>query len=313
MRILVTGANGFVGREFCRRMREGGHAVRPWLRQAIAGMPDDAVIADLRTLPECSNAFLGVDVVLHLAARVHKMQEDVEDPEAAYALENVAVTRHLVEQAARAGVKRFVFVSSIKACAERSQGRPVSESDVPAPEDTYGRSKLAAEQVLREVADALGMEWVIVRPVLVYGAGVGGNFERLVRLVKKGIPLPFGRVEALRSFVNVWNLAALLECCCVQSAAAGEVFHAADTECGTATLMCEIATAAGEPARLVAVPLWLLRVGAGLPGVGPAMRRLTGELRVSGDKARAVLGWVPSVSRQEALRRTVGGEGARFV
>lgn len=313
MRILVTGANGFVGREFCRRMSERGHSLRPWLRQAIAGMPNDAVIADLRTLPECSNAFLGVDVVLHLAARVHKMQEDVQDPEAAYELENVAVTRYLAEQAASAGVKRFVFVSSIKACGERSQGIALSESDTPVPEDAYGRSKLAAEQVLREVAEAHGMEWVIVRPVLVYGAGVGGNFERLVGLVKKGIPLPFGRVEALRSFVNVWNLAALLECCCVHPKGAGEVFHAADTECGTATLMREIAEAAGVPSRLMATPRCFLTAAAKIPGVGAAMRRLTGELRVSGGKARAMLGWEPVVSRHEALRRTVSGEGARRV
>ncbi|MDO6386072.1 NAD-dependent epimerase/dehydratase family protein [Uliginosibacterium sp. 31-12] len=311
MKILVTGATGFVGREFCRRMREDGHLVRPWLRHEIAGMPDDAVIADLRTLPECSNAFLGVDVVVHLAARVHKMQEDVADPEAAYVLENVAVTRHLAEQAARAGVKRFVFISSIKACGEHSEMRPLTETDVPTPEDAYGRSKLAAEQALRDVAQASCMEWVVVRPVLVYGTGVGGNFERLIGLVKKGVPLPFGRVESLRSFVNVWNLATLLERCCTHPAAAGQVFHAADTECSTASLMREIAEVAGVPSRLFAVPLRLLTLAAGVPGVGAAMRRLTGELRVSGDKARLVLGWEADVSRPEALRRTVADEGVR--
>lgn len=312
MRVLVTGANGFVGREFCRLMREHGHQVRPWLRTPAPDMPPDAVIADLCGLPECAEAFQGVDVVLHLAARVHKMKEDVADPDAAYALENVMVTRHLAGLAARAGVRRFVFVSSIKACGERTLGHPLTESDTPAPEDAYGRSKLAAEQALRDIAEAQGMEWVIVRPVLVYGRGVGGNFERLVSHVKRCIPLPFGGIESLRSFVNVWNLAELLECCCCNRAAAGEIFHAADTECSTSVLMKEIAQAADVPSRLIVVPPWLLEMLGRLPGFGSVMRRLTGELRVSSDKARAVLGWVPSVSRQDAIHRTVGaGEAGR--
>lgn len=304
MRILVTGATGFVGREFCRLAVEKGHSLLSLSRHKPSGFSGEILQADLETLPDLSHALEGVEVVVHLAARVHKMREDASDAEAAYRHANLDVTRHLVEEAIRADVKRFVFVSSIKAQGEHSCGNPLTEQDEPVPKDPYGRSKLEAERALQTLAEAAGMEWVIVRPVLVYGAGVGGNFLRLMKLVASGWPLPLGYARKRRSLINVWNLAELLESCCTHPAAANQLFLAEDVRFGTADLIRTIARAMERPARLLPVPLSFLRAFDRLPGVRAALERLDGELIVSADKARRLLGWQPRISHEEALCRT---------
>lgn len=305
MRLLITGAAGFIGREFCALAEARGHVLRRVLRRAPEVLAGEVVVADLEAAPDLAGAMAGVDVVVHLAARVHRMREDVADVEAAYHAANVAVTQRLVEQAAAAGVRRFVFISSVKAQAERSPGRPLTEADAAAPEDAYGRSKLAAERALQAVAEAQGMEWVVLRPVLVLGPGAAGNVARLLRLVECGVPLPLGRVRAQRSLLNVWNFADLIERCCVHPAAAGQCFLAADCRGDSPGLVRALAHALGRPARLLPVPLSCLRALAWLPGVRGALARLTGELVVDAGLAMSRLGWQPEVSLEQALQRMV--------
>ena len=305
MRLLITGAAGFIGREFCAQAQARGHVLRRVLRRAPEVLAGEVVVADLEAAPDLAGAMAGVDVVVHLAARVHRMREDVADVEAAYHAANVAVTQRLAEQAAAAGVRRFVFISSVKAQAERSPGRALTEADAAAPEDAYGRSKLAAEQALQAVAEAQGMEWVVLRPVLVLGPGAGGNVARLLRLVERGLPLPLGRVTAQRSLLNVWNFADLIERCCVLPEAAGQCFLAADCRVDTPGLVRALAHALGRPVRLLPVPLSCLRALAWLPGVRGALARLTGELVVDAGLAMSRLGWQPAVTLEEALQRMV--------
>ncbi|KAF7599288.1 MAG: hypothetical protein CGU28_05910 [Candidatus Dactylopiibacterium carminicum] len=304
MRFLVTGATGFVGSEFCELAQVRGHSLLRVSRRAPEVASAEVVVADLEAAPDLSAVLAGVDVVVHLAARVHSMREDADDLEVAYRAANTEVTRRLAEQAAAAGVRRFVFVSSIKAMAERSPGRALTEADAPAPEDPYGRSKLLAEQVLREVAEAHGMEWVVLRPTLVFGAGVGGNFARLLSLVDRGLPLPLGRAQALRSFINVWNFADLIERCCVHPAAAGQIFLAADCCLGTAELIRALGHVLQRPLRLLPVPMSWLDAWGRMLGMRGVVERLTGELRVDAGHAREVLGWQPRISLEDALQRT---------
>lgn len=304
MKILVTGAAGFIGREFCALAAERGHSLRRVLRSAPAHAQGDVAVGDLEQRTDWSEALAGIDVVVHLAARVHKMREEVADPEQAYWRANVEVTRRLVEQAAAAGVRRFVFVSSIKVNGEKTSGRPFTEADEPAPLDPYGRTKLAAEQAVQQLAEAAGMEWVVLRPALVYGAGVGGNFARLMQLVVRGWPLPLGGLDAPRSFVSVWSFCELIELCCVQPAAKNEVFLAADTRLSTTGLVRQLAQAMHRPLRLLPVPAALWRGLACLPGLQPLLQRLGGELQVDAGKAARLLGWQPALPVDEALRRT---------
>lgn len=254
-------------------------------------------------MQDWSAALAGVDVVIHLAARVHQMREDRSTAEAAYLRTNFEATRRLAEQAARAGVRRFVFVSSIKVNGEASSGRALTEEDPPAPRDPYGRSKWLAEQALRELAEGSAMEWVVVRPPLVYGVGVKGNFARLLWLVRKGLPVP--RTEARRSYVNVWNLADLLLLCCTHPAAANQLFLAEDVTLTTPALVSHLAILMQRPLRLLPMPAWLARALTAFPLTGPVMARLGGALMVSSQKARVRLGWTPRCSLDEALRRTL--------
>lgn len=306
-RVLVTGACGFVGRHFCVRAEERGWQVRRVLRTPAADGDDDVVVGDLLACDVWPQVLTGVDVVVHLAARVHQMQESHVDVENAYRTMNAGLTRRLVEQSVAAGVKRFVFVSTIKVNGEFTQGRPFVETDVPAPTDWYARTKLEAEEALRELAEAAGMEWVVVRPPLVFGDGVRGNFESLIRAVRRHFPLPIGSVRARRSYVNVWNLADLLELCCAQPAAAGQVFLAADCTLPTVELVRQLARQMKRWLILLPVPVRVLKWAACVPGASKAIDRLTASLEVDSGKARCMLGWQASVGFEEALRRTLAG------
>ncbi|GAB2897090.1 SDR family oxidoreductase [Uliginosibacterium flavum] len=305
MRILVTGASGFVGKVFCATAIAHGHSVRQVVRTQPADGLSECFVGDLATTQDWSAAFAGIDVVVHLAARVHQMREDRKHAAAAYHSVNVDATRRLVQQAAAAGVRRFVFISSIKVNGESSGGQAFIEESRPGPLDLYGSSKWLAETALQEFAESHGMEWVVLRPPLVYGANVGGNFRKLLRLVDHGWPLPLGRVQARRSYVNVWNFAELILLCCDRPAAANQLFLAEDLTLSTPELVHRIAVAMGKRSALLPFPLWILRCCEVLPVLGPAFRRLIGTLEVSSSKARRLLGWNPSVSAEEALQRTV--------
>ena len=311
MRVLVTGASGFVGRAVLERLKHGGtHAIRAAVRRAdiprVAGV-DYAVVGSLDRTTDWSAALVGCDVVIHAAARVHVMRDVAEDPLAEFRRTNVDGTLRLARQAIAAGVRRFVFVSSIKVNGEETAaGRPFDASDEPAPADAYGHSKLEAELGLRALLGDAGVAWVIVRPPLVYGPGVKANFLTLMRLLQRGLPLPFGGVLNQRSLVALDNLVSLLHECCVNPRAANEVFLAADGEdLSTPELMRRIGAALGRPARLFDVPTGVLLAAASLTGKRDVARRLLGNLQVSAAKARTVLGWSPVVTVDEGLEKAV--------
>lgn len=310
--VLVTGATGFVGRACVDALLGAGYRVRRVLRSAcpaILGV-EDIVTGDLLDVADWSGAVRGVDAVVHLAARVHVMRETVADPSAVFRRINVDVTRRLAEAAARAGVRRFVFVSSAKVQGEHSAGRPFTEADPPAPEDAYGESKRDAEAALAGIAASTRLEVAILRPPLVYGPGVGGNLHTLLRAVARGVPLPVGAVRNRRSLVFVGNLADAIVRCIESPAAAGRTFLVDDGEPrSTAQLVSDLARAAGRTPRMLSVPPALLGRVAGWLGQGEAARRLLDDFEVDSGVLRRTLGWTPPFSYAEGIDAT--GRGYR--
>jgi UDP-glucose 4-epimerase len=311
--ILVTGATGFVGSALIKRLV----ADSPARRLVVAVRKADLVwseqvsvslVGDLLADTDWSAALKGVQEVVHSAARVHVMADKSADPLAEFRRVNVDGTLNLARQAAVAGVRRFVFVSSVKVNGEATlQGQAFTERDAPAPQDPYGQSKHEAELSLRQLAADTGMEVVIIRPPLVYGPGVKANFAALMRAVQRGWPLPLGVVHNQRSLVALDNLVDLIVTCLHHPAAANETFLASDgQDLSTAELVRGMARAAGVPARLWPVPVWALQAAAGALGKGAAVQRLCGNLQVDISKARSLLGWVPPVTVAEGLRRAIG-------
>ncbi|MDB5866693.1 MAG: NAD-dependent dehydratase [Betaproteobacteria bacterium] len=307
-KILVTGANGFVGRALCAELARRGHEVVAAVRDArhAAGLPGRTVeVGTLRPDTDWSAALEGVDVVVHLAARVHVMKENASDPLAAFRALNVAATQRLADAAAAARVKRFVYVSSIKVNGESTHELPFTEADRADPQDPYGLSKWEAEQALWMIARAGSLELTIVRPPLVYGPGVGGNFLRLMHWVQRGIPLPLGSIKNRRSMIYNDNLASALVACATHPAAAGHTFLVSDgMELSTPDLIRRLGEGMGVPARLLPVPAGLLTMGATLARKAAEVDRLTGSLVIDGSGIRTVLGWSPPFSVDEGLKAT---------
>ena len=308
-KLLVTGANGFVGSAFCQALAARDVPFVPCVRTlAGSGLRGPAAFetGDLSGEVDWAPALAGCSVVVHLAARVHMMREQSADPEAVYKAMNVDATMRLAEQAAAQGVRRFVFVSSVKVNGERTFDQPFRADDAPAPEDPYGRSKLAAEQALQAWAARTGVELVIVRPPLVYGPGVRANFLRLMQLVKSGVPLPLGGIRNRRSMVALSNLVDFLMLCTTHPAAAGATWMVSDNrDLGLPELIRLIAGAMGRPARLLPVPAGLLSAGAGLLGRRAAAGRLLDSLQVDVSPALSRLGWTPPLTVETAIRLAV--------
>jgi len=304
---LVTGVNGFIGAAVFAALKKKQVAVRGTVRSfATKG---SIAVGDIGPDTDWLSALNGVDTVIHTAARVHIMSETVDDPLAAFRKVNVEGARRLAEQAARHGVSRLIFISSIKVngetAGEGDDSEPYTSSSDVCPVDTYAQSKWEAEQVLHEVAQRTGLEVVIIRPVLVYGPGVKANFLSMMRWLDRGVPLPFGAIHNKRSLVALDNLVDLIVTCIDHPAAINQTFLVSDGEdLSTTELLLRMGEALGKPARLLPVPESLLKAGAMLLGKRDIAQRLLGSLQVDISKTKKILDWEPPVSVDEALKKT---------
>jgi nucleoside-diphosphate-sugar epimerase len=307
-RMLVTGASGFVGSEVvAHAARSGTFTVRAASRRehSVPQGVEVARVGDLGPGTDWAAALDGVTHVVHCAGRAHVLKDHAHDPAAAYHAANAAGTLALARAAAARGVRRFVFISTIKVNGGATpMDAPYTEADAPAPEDDYGRSKLAAEQGLMALANETSMSVTIIRPTLVYGPGVRGNFEQMMKWIARGIPLPFGSVDNRRSMVGRANLVDLIMTCLDHPAAAQQTFLASDIDLPTPQLLRDVGVALGRRARLVPIPSQILSAAAKLVGAGGAASRLLGSLRVDNSKARRLLEWHPVVSFHTELERT---------
>jgi nucleoside-diphosphate-sugar epimerase len=301
-RILVTGADGFIGRTLCPGLAARGHAVVGATRRGETVAPGIAArgLGDIGPATDWSPVLQGVDVVIHLAGRAHRAA-----PAAALALEAPAAGA-LAHAAARAGVRRLIYFSSLKAMGgETPLDRPFRVDDVPRPADVYGRAKLATEQALQHAAGETGLGLVIVRPPLVYGPGVKANFRALIRLAGSGLPLPFAAVANLRSLIFIDNLVDLVARAVDHLNAAGRILLARDNEeWSTPALIETLAAAQGRRARLFAVPPAIFSGLRTVPGLGDIVGPLTLSLRVDDAPTRAALDWTPPVAALSGLAAT---------
>ena len=307
IRVLITGANGFVGRALCAKLKCQGHTVRAAVRveSKQLDVPTQNAVGELDFQTDWNNALAETDVVIHLAARVHVMKDVSADPLAEFRKVNLHGTENLARQAARAGVKRLVYVSSIKVNGEGTEESPYTEIDVADPKDPYGISKWETEQVLQRIEQETGLEVVIVRPPLVYGPGVKGNFISLFAAIDKGYPLPLAGARNARSLVYVGNLVDALIACATRVEAAGQTYLVSDGDAvSTAELVSDIARALERKDRSFYFPPGVLHAVAGLLGKSAQVDRLFGSLRVDSSKLRQQLGWTPPYTLQQGLAET---------
>lgn len=306
--ILLTGASGFVGNALTKELLEKGASVRIAARTRL-----DIPGAELVIVPSIdgqsawSKHLRNIDTVIHCAGRAHVMNDLFADPLPEYRRINVGGTMNLARQAAAAGVRRFIFLSSVKVNGEQTlKGQPFTELDVPMPQNPYAISKFETEQALMELADQTDMEVVIIRPTLVYGAGVKANFFTMLKMVKLGMPLPFGSIENKRSFIYLENLNSLIERCIDHPKAANQIFLASDGyDLSTTELLRYCANAMGVSVYLLPIPESWCILSATVLGQGESIQRLCGTLQVDIGKAKTLLGWKPPISVQVGLQRTV--------
>ncbi len=308
--ILLTGASGFVGQAILKSAQQRGLKIRPAYRSLdYVKLHDDAIlVSELNNATDWSVALKGVDVLIHTAARTHIMSEKVRDPVAEFRRVNVEGTLNLAQQAAVAGVRRFVFISSIKVNGEATApGTPFAADDAPDPKDAYGTSKAEAETELREIARKSRMEVTIIRPPLIYGPGVKGNFASLIRWLRLGLPLPLGGLtHNRRSFVGLDNLVDLILVCCYHPNAANQIFLISDgQDLSTTALIKKIGKAMDQEIYLLWVPVALISFIAKVTGKKVISQRLLGWLQVDIHKTCELLDWKPLMSLDEGLRSAV--------
>ena len=306
LQLLVTGANGFVGRALCTEALARGAAVRGVTRTPcdLAIGVSNVLVGSIDGSTDWLHVLAYCEVVVHLAARVHVMQEAAADPLEDYRCVNVQGTLNLAKQAAAAGVRRFVFISSIGVNGAETFQQPFTAHNQAAPHSPYAVSKYEGELGLQELAFATGMEVVIIRPPLVYGPNAPGNFGSLMRWLKRGVPLPLGAIHNQRSLVALGNLVDLILTCLTHPAAANQTFLVSDGEdVSTTELLRRMGQALGHPARLIPVPASWLILAATLVGKKDMAQRLCGSLQVDIEKTRRLLAWTPPISLDEGLRR----------
>lgn len=301
--VLVTGASGFVGKALAHKLTNQGCRVT-----AVSRHPEGSTLFKSNQVHQYEDSVQFMtphSCIVHLAARVHVMSDQADDPLSAFRAANVDVTLNLARHAANAGVKRFVFLSSIKVNGEETRpGHPFRADDDCAPHDAYAVSKMEAEQGLHKIAAETGLEVVIIRPPLVYGPGVRANFAALMGAVARGWPLPFGAVDNRRSLIALENLLDFISICIAHPAAANQTFVVSDADdLSTPELIRRMACAIGKNPRLIPVPLWLLNTGAALFGQQKKLQRLCGNLQIDISKARELLAWKPPFSVDECLGR----------
>jgi len=303
VKTLLTGATGFVGGAVLDRLQFNDVRVLGRSRQKLEGI--DFVSAEIKSNVDYSVALVGVDVIVHSAARAHIMDDTAENPLEAFREVNTLGTLNLVQQAADAGVKRFIFISSIKVNGEGTQlNNPYQYDDLASPEDAYGQSKVEAEVGLRKIAKETGMEVVIIRPPLVYGVGVKANFAAMMKLASKNLPLPLGAIHNRRSLVALDNLVDLIVTCIDHPKAANETFLVSDDQdVSTTELLNKMTLAAGKKPWLIPVPMKLIQLTAAMLGKKAVADRLCGSLQVDILHTKEVLGWTPPITLEQGLER----------
>lgn len=309
--VLVTGANGFIGKELIRVLANNGYSVRATVRRAESALPSGDTLTwfvtnDLAN-QENFSMLNGVDAVVQLAGRAHVLKETATDPLAVFRMVNTAGTLNLARQAAAVGVRRFVFISSIGVNGAFTRaGECFTEQSPPAPHNPYAISKWEAEQGLLEISRETGIEVVILRPPLIYGPGVKANFLQLLKWVESGWPLPLGGIQNRRSFLFLGNFVDAIRLCIEHPAAAGQTFLVDDGEpVSTPELIRAVAYAMGRSARLLAVPGGVLGLAGALLGKRAAVARLTGSLFVDSSAIRLRLAWTPPYTMRQGLDATV--------
>lgn len=327
MKILVTGANGFVGKMLCARLIQEQHEVYAVMKQHFSMetwmLCNKEIIPDVETIYPSSNFHFcyvddigantdwrpylkDINVVVHLAARTHVMQENAIDVLTQYRAVNVEGTRQLAKQSTMAGVQRFIYLSSIKIHGEETSSHIYSEDDAPSPVDAYGISKLEAEQVLKNIAQTGVMEYVIIRPPLVYGPGVKGNFFRLMQLIKWNIPLPFKKINNKRTMIYVENLVDIINVALTHPKAANQIFLVGEnTSLSTPQLIQHIAKYMKKSSKLYSIPDELLHIITKLARKEQYLKRLTGSLEVNIQKTHTLLNWQPTFEADIAFSKTV--------
>jgi nucleoside-diphosphate-sugar epimerase len=311
MAILITGANGFVGRFLCHELNQKGYLIRAAVRSLNNRLKnfEEIEVGSIDSTTNWTSALKNIDVVIHLAARVHVMQDNAVNPLEAFRKVNVEGTKCLALAAAKSGVKRFIFLSTVKVNGEKtSKNKPLTEDAPPAPKDDYGLSKHEAERILLEISKDTGMEIVIIRPPLVYGEGVKANFASMLRAVRNRVPMPFGNVKNLRSFVYVGNLISLIVRCVDHPNAANQTFFVSDgCDLSTTQLLQRCADVLDVKPILFSVPQSWIKGVIVFFGRNDLAQRLLGDLQLNISKARILLEWTPSISVIDGLKATVQG------
>lgn len=313
--ILVTGANGFIGHNLCAALKEKGYFVRGAVRGKTHDvyMADEYIkVGDINESTDWQQALVEVDTVIHLAARVHVISDLSDTSTEIFRKINVRGTERLVLSAAKAGVRRFIFISSIGVNGDSSKNKIFTEDSIPSPVGAYAVSKWEAEKVLNKIGESTGMEIVILRPPLIYGPGVKANFKNLIKLASSGMPLPFKKINNLRSFLYIGNLIDIIDTCIKHQMAIGETFIISDgQDVSTPDLIKMISCAMGKKSSLFYLNPGILKVLCKIVGLETELRKLTGSLLVDSSKIRNLLGWKPPFTMEEGLRDTIKNYKAR--